>query len=243
MDLPLHCVVALVERPNRVQVPVFCDDTFISDFDRGLCHASSGLAQELAINSFVNSVQVHLQDSVKIALPSTEKHHHEVTKELLSKKWGISISRAEATLKASTRLSMRSAIMPLSRWYRTDLLSQRLRRLSTCFYTDTMLMKTRSSRGNICAQLFTDGSFSYVQPMQSKADAYEGLAAFGHDIGIPRDMVSDNSKEQTNHGTEFMKLLRKWRTISRSIEPYSPWQNLAENIIGILKSKWKQRMV
>ena len=44
LDLPLSRLVSLVERPNGVQVPTFCDDTFISDFDRGLCHALSGLA-------------------------------------------------------------------------------------------------------------------------------------------------------------------------------------------------------
>ncbi|GFH62123.1 hypothetical protein CTEN210_18599 [Chaetoceros tenuissimus] len=183
------------------------------------------------------------QDSARIALASTEKRHHEVTKELLAKKWGISISRAKATLKASTQLSVRSAIMPLSRRYRTDLLSQRLRRISTCIYTDTLLMKSKSSRSNTCAQVFTDGALAYVHPMQSKADAHEGLAAFGQDVGIPMEMISDNSKEQTAYGSDFMKILRKWRTSSRSIEPYSPWQNLAENVIGILKSKWKRRMV
>ncbi|GFH50681.1 predicted protein [Chaetoceros tenuissimus] len=101
LDLPLHHLVSLVERPNGVQVPVFRDDTFISEFDRGLCHASSGLAQDLAVDSLVNSAKVQLKDSARIALASTEKQHHEVTKELLAKKWGISVSRAEATLKAS----------------------------------------------------------------------------------------------------------------------------------------------
>ena len=133
LDLPLSRLVSLVERPHGVQVPVFRDDTFISDFDRGLCHASSGLAQDLAVDSLANSVKVQLQDSARIALASTEKRHHEVTKELLAKKWGISIARAEATLKASTQLSVRSAIMPLSRRYRTDLLSQRLREYLVIF--------------------------------------------------------------------------------------------------------------
>ncbi|GFH55424.1 hypothetical protein CTEN210_11900 [Chaetoceros tenuissimus] len=219
LDLPLTRLVSLVERPNGVQVPVFRDDTFISDFDRGLCHASSGLAQDLAVDSLVNSVKVQLEDSARIALASTEKRHHEVTKELLAKKWGISIARAEATLKASTQLSVRSAIMPLSRRYRTDLLSQRLHRISTRVYTDTLLMKTRLMR-------MRDWQLS-----------------FGQDVGIPMEMISDNSKEQTAYGSDFMKILCKWRTSSRSIEPYSPWQNLAENVIGILKSKWKRRMV
>ena len=115
LDLPLNRLVALVERPNGVEVPVFRDDTFIPDFDRGLCHASSGLAQDLAVSSLVSSVKAQLSDSARIALASTEKCYHEVTKELLAKKWGITIARAEATLKALTQLSLRSAIMPLSR--------------------------------------------------------------------------------------------------------------------------------
>ena len=126
LDSSLAYLVSLVECPNGVQVPTFCDDTFISDFDQGLCQASSGLAQDLAMDSLVSSVKVQMSDSAKIALASTEKRHQEVTKELLAKKWGISISRAEATLKASTQLSLQSAIMPLSRLYRTYLLSQRL---------------------------------------------------------------------------------------------------------------------
>ncbi|GFH50560.1 hypothetical protein CTEN210_07036 [Chaetoceros tenuissimus] len=133
--------------------------------------------------------------------------------------------------------------MPLSQRYRTDLLSQRLRRISTRVYTDTLLMKSKSSRSNTCAQVFTDGALAYVHPMQSKADAHEGLAAFGQDVGIPMEIISDNSIEQTAYGSDFMKILHKWRTSSCSIELYSPWQNLAENVIGILKSKWKCRMV
>ena len=60
----------------------------------------------MAVDSLVNSVKVQLEDSARIALASTEKCHHEVTKELLARKWGISIARAEATLKASTQLSV-----------------------------------------------------------------------------------------------------------------------------------------
>ena len=65
-----------MECPNGVQVPIFRDNTFISDFDQGLCHALSGLAQDLAVDSLVSSVRVQMSDSAKIALASTEKHHH-----------------------------------------------------------------------------------------------------------------------------------------------------------------------
>ena len=56
-------------------------------------------------------------------------------------------------------MNVRSALLPLTRRYRTDLLSQRLKRLSTRFYTDTMFSKVGTSlRGNNCAQIFTNGN-------------------------------------------------------------------------------------
>jgi hypothetical protein len=93
-------------------VTFFFDYTFVSDFD-----ASCGLAQDLAVDSLVSSVKVQLSDSARIALASIEKWHHKVIKELLAKKWDFSISRTEATLKASIQLSLQSAIMPLSLQY------------------------------------------------------------------------------------------------------------------------------
>lgn len=101
----------------------------------------------------------------------TSKLHHGVDADLLSLKWGIGLERARNTLEYTTQMNVRSALLPLTRRYRTDLLSQRVRRLNTRFYTDTMFSKVGTSlRGNTCAQVFTDGNgavFSY--PMRSKA--------------------------------------------------------------------------
>ena len=86
------------------------------------------------------------------------------------------MEKAKATLKCTTQKCIRSAILPLTRRYRTDLMSQRLRRLSTTWYTDTLFAKCKSVIGNTCAQMFTDGnSFAYVHPMKTKASAGEAL--------------------------------------------------------------------
>ena len=68
----------------------------------------------------------------------TSERQHGVDAGLLSLKWGIGLEKARKTLKNTTQMNIRSALLPLTRRYRTDLLSQRLRRLNIRFYTDTM---------------------------------------------------------------------------------------------------------
>lgn len=67
---------------------------------------------------------------------------------------GNRLDKPRNTLKSTTLLNVRSALLPLIRRYRTDLLSQRLRRFNTRFYTDTMFSKVGTSlRGNTCANI------------------------------------------------------------------------------------------
>ena len=105
----------------------------------------------------------------------TSRRYHGVDASLLSLKWGIELKNA--TINNTTQLNIRSAILPLTRRYRTDLLSQRLRRLHTRFYTDTMLSKIGTSlRGNTCAQIFIDGNGAvFAYPMKSKSKAGQQL--------------------------------------------------------------------
>ena len=114
----------------------------------------------------------------------TNDRHHGVSAELLAQKWGIGLEKAKATLMCATQKAIRSAIMPLTRRYRTDMMSQRLRRLSTTWYTDTLFAKEKSLLGNTCAQIFTDGEgFTYVHPMKSKSQAGEALNKATMDVG------------------------------------------------------------
>ena len=46
--------------------------------------------------------------------------HSDVTAQDLSERWGISISTAAKTLKKTTQKFLHSAVLPLSRRYRTD---------------------------------------------------------------------------------------------------------------------------
>ena len=61
------------------------------------------------------------------------------------------------------------------------------------------------------------------------------------DVGVPNCIISDGVKEESGDGTQFRQTLRRCHIDYRTTEPYSPWQNKAENIIGIIKGKAKRR--
>ena len=156
--------------------------------------------------------------------------------------WGIGLSKAKATLEATTQENVRSAILPLTRRYRTDLMSQKLKRLRAKFYTDTLFMDETSTKGNTCAQLYADGDgFVHVYPMQSKKQVGESLHQFVNDVGIMNELCSDNAPEQTGANSEFVKATRKYRIKTSTIEPHSPWQNKAEGQIRIVKGRALRR--
>jgi len=128
----------------------------------------------------------------------TSERHHGIDARLLSLKWGIGLEKARDTIKHTTQYNTRSAILPLTRRYRTDLLSQRLKRLSTRFYTDTMFFKVGTSlRGNTCAQVFTNGNGPvFVYPMKSKSEAGNQLLNLIQQVGVPNELHRDGRRFQ-----------------------------------------------
>ena len=73
--------------------------------------------------------------------------------------------------------------------------------------------------------------------MQSKSEAGITLDKLCQDIGIPNVMVTDVSGKQTGKHTNFTRQCNHLEIILKRIEPYSPWQNRAENSIGKLKAR------
>ena len=63
-----------------------------------------------------------------VPTPSTfqsNERHSDVSAEQLSERWGISLKSTQATLKKTTQRFLRSAVLPLSRRYRTDRMFER----------------------------------------------------------------------------------------------------------------------
>ena len=218
------------------------DDISLHEFDRILATVSTGLVPELIMESIICKVKTKKTRTGYATI--TDNRHHDMSPELLSQKWGIGIEKAMDTIKYTTQDNIRSAILPLTRRYRTDFMSQRLRRLSTTWYTDTLFSTQKSILGNTCAQMFTDGKgFTYVHPMKSKAQAGEALHKITIDVGVPNTLISDGAGEQTGDNTYFKEVTKRCHIDTRLIEPYSPWQNQAENTIGIIKAKAKRRRI
>ena len=145
------------------------------------------------------------------AIPRVRKvetdRHSAVTPELLSRKWKIGLDTARATLRVTTQRGIRTAVAPITRRYRVDNLALHRNRLQGNFYTDTLFSKTLSLSGNKCAQVFTDGQFSAVYPLESKAHVGQALARFMDEIGIPETLHADLAGEQTGLSTLFNKLV------------------------------------
>ena len=174
----------------------------------------------------------------------TSDRHNRISPEYIAKKWGCGLRTARNTLQGTTQLGVRSAIGPLTRRYRTDLLQLRYRRLNARFYTDTMFAKTKSIQQNTCAQIYTDGK-GYVRadPMRSKAEAGMTLSRLMEDVGIPNEIVSDGAPEVIGKGTEFGKLSRQFSIKRHQTEPETQRHNRAEDSIRELKRRWKQRVI
>jgi hypothetical protein len=90
-----------------------------------------------------------------------------------------------------------------------------------------------------CAQLFTDGhGFSRVYPMKSKGDAHHMLMQFIHEVGVPKDLLTDGALEEMRG--EWGWIIKQYQIHQRTTKPKSPWQNRAESEIQeIKKLTWR----
>ena len=162
----------------------------------------------------------------------------------LSKLWGIGLKAAERTVSSTTQLSRRDMKGNISRRVRTKVHQRRYRQLDGYlgrFSSDTFFSKCKSLRGNNCFQLFTNkATFTKSYAMESKSDAPFALNRFIHEVGVPTEMHTDGSKEQS-HGM-WKKICQKHAIYRTWNEPYSPWQNLAEKAGGIIKARCRDMM-
>ena len=169
--------------------------------------------------------------------------HTPISPEAISRIWNIGLETAQRTLRGTTQDGVRTALHPITRRYRVDHIHLHRQRLNATFYTDTLLSKVPSIRGNKCAQVFTDGRFTAVYPLKSKAMAGDALREFSSDVGIPDTLVADLAGEHTGYDTEFAKQIRRLDIRVHYAEKGRKNQHhRAEREIGILKSRWKRRM-
>ncbi|KAL7569667.1 hypothetical protein ACA910_008321 [Epithemia clementina (nom. ined.)] len=216
-------------------------ETNQTESDLCLSSLSTTLCPRTFANRIIAQVRVHNEHHDAASLFS-DRRHSEITPETLSQKWNIGLDTAKQTLRVTTQLRVRTAIHPLHRRYRTNHTALRYPRLNETFYSDNLFSKVTSIKGNKCAQVFTNGRFTYVHPMTSKKDAGFGLQGFVEDVGVPAELVTDLAGEETGHTTEFQTRARELRVKMRHTEARSPRQNQCEAEIGTLKRRWRSRM-
>jgi hypothetical protein len=82
-----------------------------------------------------------------------------VTKEVLARRWGISLDTAHRTLRATTQREVRAFLNPTDGRFSTRLPHLAFPMLrDRKMYTDTLFAKVKSIRSNVCAQDWTDGN-------------------------------------------------------------------------------------
>ena len=84
---------------------------------------------------------------------STERHV-KMSAEVLADRFCIGLERARQTLKATTLRGTRSALLPISRIYRSDR-KFGVRRMNRNFATDTFWAKSKTLRRNVANQIYS----------------------------------------------------------------------------------------
>ena len=158
-----------------------------------------------------------------------------ISPRLLSKLWCVPENLAKETIAQSTQLCRHNADNYMSRNISTNDCMLRYRRLQSVFFTDTMFaLKHRSTRGNICCQIFvSDKGFVSVYLMKSQKEFPTALHWFCKQVGIPDSLVADGHKSLQSG--EVRRFCDQVGMTLRILEAHTPWANCAELYIGILK--------
>ena len=157
----------------------------------------------------------------------------------MSKIWKISQEDAHLTIENITQRCVRQADPSMKRNYSTNDRMLRHKRLDEYFYMDaffaTKSKSMKSLRQNTCFQLFvTDKSYVYVCPFEKESDVLLALKLFDKDVGVPETLVTDGAKAETSAEVKIFCI--NIGTTLNILEHCTPWANLAELHIGILKS-------
>ena len=134
-------------------------------------------------------------------------------------------------MQVTAQKGIRQTTLPIEQRFRTRQAQLRYKQLGGRhgrFYTDTFFSGVPTLNGNSMAQIFTsDLAFTKVYPMKLRSQTHEALSAFIHEVGIPSSIHSDDAKELMMG--KFKELCKEFHIPCTYTEPYSPWQNRAEN--------------
>ena len=103
-----------------LDVEAHSDDAYMDSIDPSLVRLGDRLQQkQRRITAQVETVYDQTDTPGRRTFVSDERHT-KLTAEMIAEKFGISIPRAQRTLRVTTQRGVRSAILPISRRYRAD---------------------------------------------------------------------------------------------------------------------------
>ena len=136
---------------------------------------------------------------------------------------------------------LRSAIMPLSRRYRSDRMYN-IKRLHGRFATPgTFFADMKSINGNTCCQIYSHKvGFATCYPLHNvKEDSLgQTLHDFVHNFGAPHHLTFDGHQSQLGRHTLFTKSLQKYHINYHVSAPQRPNEKPAEGAIRELKRQF-----
>ena len=230
-----------------------------SDYSKSEVRMYEDPSSDEAILSEVNTVLISFKENSTRSINATyafgedvlarktfvsNERHRKVTSDSLAELWQIGPKRARATLDATTQHGVRSAILPLSRRYRSDRMYS-VKHLRNRFATDTVYSDIKSLLGNTCAQVYTHKiGFAVCYPLTAaKGDAVgHTLSDFVHDFGAPDHITFDGAQVQVGKKTLFQKNLRKFFIDYHVSSPRRPNENPAEGSIREIRRRWYRIM-
>ena len=97
----------------------------------------------------------------------------------------------------------------------------------------------KSLDGNRYAQVFSNKNYyAKVYPIESKDKAGDALHQFCNEVGVPKELIFDGSREQCKKNTKFMQTVRKYGINYHISEPHYHNQNPVEGVVRKLRWKW-----
>ena len=86
-----------------------------------MANVSIGLSQYLIVDILI--INVRVSSKISRCANYTDKFHHGISANILTRKWGIDLDKAKLTLQSATHENVRSRIKPITQGYRIYLLS------------------------------------------------------------------------------------------------------------------------
>jgi hypothetical protein len=169
-----------------------------------------------------------------VSVVSTNDRSSFLTAIALSKRWGISLEAAKATMAVSTQTAVRNIFAPSERKVRKKAPWLEFPSVKGDIYVDSMFSKVTGKGGFTGGSVYTNGlGYDRFYPWKRKGEHHDTLMQFIHDVGVPHTLISDNALEEVKGRAR--QTCTKYRINVKTTVPYSPWQNLAEASIRELK--------